>query len=78
MPRTKFGTTQAPSPWKDGKETEVLTGIKYEQLRYRIRSGMFVYGVHYRDLNDGNSSRRSLQFNPEEINKLFAIPPEKR
>jgi hypothetical protein len=50
--------------------------ISSEYLRGMIPH--WKYGIHYRDVRNPNATRAAWQYNLEEINKWFAIKPEKR
>ena len=51
-------------------------GLKPGQLRDRIKSGFFAYGLHY--INVSHGEKPVYRYSLGEIKKLYATPPEYR
>jgi hypothetical protein len=63
---------------EDQAIAESKTKLNARQLRAYRENGTFEYGVHYRDIRSAGATQGTYQYHPDNINQLFAIPPEKR
>jgi hypothetical protein len=53
-------------------------GFQYDSIRNKIKEGKLKYGVHYIDVSEKDSERKSYLVNPLQIENYYSVPPEFR
>lgn len=71
IPRSR-DNDNAMIDWKSTKQVAANLGVSKDKVLEWIRSGVFKFGVHYRNISF-DKKRPTYRFNLEKINQLFEV-----